>query len=63
MLLTLLVATLPAMRPIKPAANDLRVEVTGEQILVARRLRAVRRRGGRDRGAIRIPVGRTVALG
>lgn len=61
-LLTLLVSTLPAMRPIKATADDLRIQVTGEQFW----WRVAYRPPGAPplvtANEIRIPVGRTVAF-
>lgn len=61
-LLTLLVSTLPAMRPLKAADSDLRIQVTGEQFW----WRVAYRPAGAEplvtANDLRIPVGRTVAF-
>ncbi|WP_241491844.1 cytochrome c oxidase subunit II [Sphingomonas endophytica] len=61
-LLTLLIATLPAMRPIKVQPGDLRVTVTGEQFWWRVRYQPPGQPAIDDSNELRIPVGRDVEL-
>jgi cytochrome c oxidase subunit 2 len=61
-LLTLLVATLPAMRPLKAADDDLRIDVTGEQFWWRVAYRPAGAAPLVTANELRIPVGRTVAF-
>lgn len=60
LLLTLLVATLPAMRPMKAAAADLRVLVTGEQFWWRVSYQPPGAAPVTSANEVRVPVGRTV---
>ena len=61
-LLTLLVSTLPAMRPIRSAPDDLRVRVTGEQFWWRVRYEPPGQPRLDAANELRIPVGRNVEL-
>lgn len=62
-LLTLLVATLPAMRPIRAAPGDLRIAVEGEQFWWRVRYLPAGQSPVDTANEIRVPVGRTVVFG
>ena len=61
-LLTLLIATLPAMRPIKVQPDDLRITVTGEQFWWRVRYQPAGQAAVDDSNEVRVPVGRDVEL-
>lgn len=61
-LLTLLIATLPAMRPIRVQPDDLRVTVTGEQFWWRVRYQPPGQAAVDDSNELRLPVGRDVEL-
>ena len=61
-LLTLLISTLPAMRPIAVKADDLRITVTGEQFWWRVRYQPAGQAAIDDSNELRVPVGRNVEL-
>ncbi|TCP34622.1 cytochrome c oxidase subunit II [Sphingomonas sp. BK235] len=61
-LLALLIATLPAMRPIRAARDDLRVTVTGEQFWWRMAYRPAGAAAVTSANELRLPVGRDVVL-
>ena len=61
-LLTLLVVTLPQMRPIRAAPADLRIAVEGEQFWWRVRYQPAGAAAVVDANEVRVPVGRTVVL-
>ncbi|MFK3889109.1 cytochrome c oxidase subunit II [Sphingomonas sp. NPDC079357] len=61
-LLALLIATLPAMRPIAVKPDDLRITVTGEQFWWRVRYQPVGQAAINDSNELRVPVGRNVEL-
>lgn len=61
-LLTLLIATLPAMRPIAVKPDDLRITVTGEQFWWRVRYQPAGQAAVGDANELRVPVGRNVEL-
>lgn len=62
LLFVLLVATLPAMRPIRAAESDLRIAVTGEQFWWRVGYRAAGAAEVVSANEVRVPVGRTVVF-
>lgn len=62
LLLILLVATLPAMRPLRAEAGDLRIAVTGEQFWWRVAYRPTGSQGIVSANEIRLPAGRTVTF-
>jgi cytochrome c oxidase subunit 2 len=61
-LLTLLIATLPAMRPIAVKPDDLRITVVGEQFWWRVRYQPAGQAAIDDSNELRVPVGRNVEL-
>ncbi|VXC46988.1 Cytochrome B561 [Sphingomonas sp. 8AM] len=61
-LLTLLISTLPAMRPIAVKPDDLRITVTGEQFWWRVRYQPAGQPAVGDANELRVPVGRDVEL-